>query len=300
MSVKNASTRSDQDSGNSGSLSGQSTVVGVWIRSSGVGATSAIDRATVPEPGAVPRNGRGEGARRRVDLDEVLEVGVRKGERLARPVVSRNAPGTRDRGGVTVDQLLDEAQLMKPLVPILHGGPPGSRTRYAVDAGSLCLSDRPNPRRSGTIALASVGSIARRGGNPNDHPASRAATPPASCPASRRRRARSRRRCVSGAFLLRLHRPHERPLVADDAARLVTETCPLRRSRLDAEQWCGYCSSLGATGTRNRAGPVARASTAGIPVMDAAVLVDQADPGAGERLEGIDLRGIDRVVRQRR
>jgi len=175
MSVKNASTRSDQDSGNSGSLSGQSTVVGY-------GSDRPASARPPPSTARRCRSRRGttamdavEGARRRVDLDEVLEVGVRKGERT-RPTVCPEMRQVRaDRGGVTVDQLLDEAQLMKPLVPILTVGPPGSgHATQWTPARCACPTGRIRAGRERSPWPRWAAS-ARRGGNPNDHPASRAA-----------------------------------------------------------------------------------------------------------------------------
>ena len=49
-SAKNASRRSDHATGNSGSCSGQSTVVGTAIRASGAGSVSATARTTVAAP----------------------------------------------------------------------------------------------------------------------------------------------------------------------------------------------------------------------------------------------------------
>src|SRR5690349_1118332 len=91
--------------------------------------------------------------------------------------------------------------------------------------------------------------------------------------------------------------PQERPLVAPDAAGLVADAVGLDELGVDPEKLAVALVVGQAREAEQGVGDVAGAlGGQEVAVVGAAVAVDEPHPGAGEGLEGVDLRRVDLVA----
>ena len=118
-SEKKSDTRSPHSGGNSGSNSGQRIVVGNSDRIRQGRAHLRDAPGDGARTCAVPRDRRRERPGRGVQADEAVERGVRQLKRRPRPMRPEVPKIGANRRWLPVEDLLDQAQLMKRLVPEL-------------------------------------------------------------------------------------------------------------------------------------------------------------------------------------
>ena len=114
-----SSTLSDHARGNSGSCSGQSSVVGGAIRSAGSGICSASALATAAEPEPVPVDRPDERARTAVGVGEAVELRGLRGVVGPGPVRPEVLEVGADAVAVAVEEPLGQVEAVEGLVPEL-------------------------------------------------------------------------------------------------------------------------------------------------------------------------------------